>query len=198
MYRRFLARKKIVEILGAEVERGNSLLPGLKSASEEYSALLKAHRLRDFVVGRKNPGYLRVLGQAGLMLLLLPLHLYGMVLNYLPYAIPIWLASNIKDKHFLGSVRFGTGFLLLHLWWILIGIALLFIPLPILIKVVFFLTGPLTGVFAFYHYRSLIKLSGKLRWLTLKRKDHQSYQRIKALRKRILELLDEIVKQPSN
>lgn len=192
LYRRFLARKSVVERLDQELTRGNAQLPELKAAVEEYSALLKKFRLRDFVIRKRRASW-AFTGQALLMLALLPLHLYGMVLNWIPYAIPIRLARNIKDRHFLGSIRFGTGFLLHHVWYILIAIALCFVPAPFIYKLIFFLTGPLTGVFSFYYYRHLLKMAGKFRWIRLKMNKKKESDHIVQLRKDIIGLLRKIL-----
>jgi 1-acyl-sn-glycerol-3-phosphate acyltransferase len=193
LYNSFLARKKVVERLDELVLKGNERMKELKVYSEEYAGLLKKYALRDHVVARKRSTVLRFVLEVVMMTLLLPLHLYGMVLNYLPYALPIRLTSSIKDRHFLGSVRFVTGLLFFLIWYLLILIVLCFIPAGFIFKLLLFLSIPLTGILSFHYYRHLLKMAGELRWIRLKSRNRKEFERISGLRGRIVELLAEIL-----
>jgi hypothetical protein len=185
----------MVEKLDEQVNLGNPLMDELRDKTADYSASLQKHRLRDRVVAGKGPLIAGFVLKALAMLLLLPIHLYGMILNYLPYALPIRLAAKIKDRHFLGSVRFGTGFLFFIIWYLLILIVLCFIPAAFLFKLLFFFSIPLAGILSFHYYRHLLKMRGKLRWIRLKSSNKGEFERISGLRKSISGLLDELLKQ---
>jgi 1-acyl-sn-glycerol-3-phosphate acyltransferase len=195
LYNKFLARKGMMEKLDEQVKLGNTLMDELRDKTADYSSSLERYRLRDRVVAGKGPLIAGFVLKALAMLLLLPIHLYGMILNYLPYALPIRLAANIKDRHFLGSVRFTAGFLFFIIWYLLILIALCFIPAGFILKLLFFLSIPLTGILSFHYYRHLLKMAGKLRWIKLKSRNRLEFDRISGLRKSISGLLDELLKK---
>jgi hypothetical protein len=121
-----------------------------------------------------------------LTVLLLPIHVYGLVLNYIPYKIPILVAAKIKDKHFQSSIQFGIGILLFPIYYlILIALFCLFAD-GTLTKLIFGVSLPLTAYFAFYNYAHLVKLRLKLRFFVLKFTHPEQYKNISNNRESII------------
>lgn len=117
------------------------------------------------------------------MLVLFPLYLYGGIVNYLPYKIPVWATKKIKDTQFISSVRDVAGMVLFPVYYIILGVISLFIDVDWWIKLAFFVLSPFIGLFAFHYYITAKKLCAKLRYTIktwLKNKDLQelkeSYQ----------------------
>ena len=52
------------------------------------------------------------------LILFLPVHLIGLLSNYLPYKIPVWFVNKkVKDIHFHSSIKMTLGVILFILFW---------------------------------------------------------------------------------
>ncbi|MBK6965722.1 MAG: hypothetical protein IPH20_17810 [Bacteroidales bacterium] len=113
---------------------------------------------------------------AMLSLVLLPVHLYGMIFNYLPYKLPVLLTRKVKDPQFVSSVNFGLGFVTFVLWYLILLVVLPVFAGSGLIALCIYISMPFTGLFTFYHYKHLKKLGGKFRLFFLKHRQPEQYK----------------------
>jgi hypothetical protein len=87
-----------------------------------------------------------------LLLLLLPLFVYGAIMNILPAFVANRVSRKASDPHLVVSVRFGAGFILFTLWYILLSI-LAVVMLPSLwMSIPVILSLPISGIIAFYYF----------------------------------------------
>lgn len=180
-YNLFLIKKELAENLMVK-EKG---LETLREELASYHAKLPALGIRDSQITSKIENRKSKIGTF-IALFLLPIHLYGMVLNYIPYGLPIFLARNIKDRHFIGSVRFGAGLLLFFTWYLLLFITSIFIFHNIFYAAVFMVSVSLTGLCAFYNYRLMLKLRADWRWIFLKYRNRSEFEGLIKQRERIM------------
>ncbi|HOX78844.1 MAG TPA: 1-acyl-sn-glycerol-3-phosphate acyltransferase [Bacteroidales bacterium] len=180
-YNLFLIKKELAENLMVK-EKG---LETLREELASYHAKLPALGIRDSQITSKIENRKSKIGTF-IALFLLPIHLYGIVLNYIPYGLPIFLARNIKDRHFLGSVRFGAGLLLFFTWYLLLFITSIFIFHNIFYAAVFMVSVSLTGLCAFYNYRLMLKLRADWRWIFLKYRNRSEFEGLIKQRERIM------------
>ena len=174
--------QKVTEAFGQDPAKA----VGLSSSLSDYNHKLKKLGLKDCFFQEKQPGFFSILLETLLTVLLLPIHVYGLVLNYIPYKIPILVAAKIKDKHFQSSIQFGIGILLFPIYYlILIALFCLFADVT-LTKLIFGVSLPLTAYFAFYNYAHLVKLRLKLRFFVLKLTHPEQYKNISNIRESII------------
>lgn len=193
-WNRFRIKKELSEKIAGNIHGKGLPLNDLKENLDVYNNDLKKFGIRDQQVGHPIAKPFSSFFFSCVTLLLLPIHLYGMLLNYLPYRLPIYLSRNIKDKHFLSSVRFGIGLLLFFFWYLLLIVASFFIFESIFISLAFIISLPITGIFAFYYYIHLLKMRGQLRWMLLRQKDRKAYEEFLTRRKEIIVKFEEILK----
>lgn len=111
LHDRFMADKEMIRRLDEKIESENSRLHALKEKIESYLEGVRKLKIRDWVV--KNKGYsfgltlLRVL----VLLVTLPVFVYGLVNNAIMYFLPVRLVKNIKDRQFHSSVKAGLAIL---------------------------------------------------------------------------------------
>jgi len=166
----FKIKKQLSEILLEKISGNEEDFKDLKSKVGSYEQKMKKYGLKDRVVSKEKINPVSLFLKSLVAILLLPLHIYGMIINYLPYALPIYLTRKIKDRHFISSIRFGTGLIFFFTWYVLLIIISLFIFDGILTNLIFIISMPLTGLFAFYYYIHLLRLRGEMRWMILKKK----------------------------
>lgn len=190
----FKVKKQLSEDIAAYFLENEAVYQAFHTEIHSYHKKIIDNKIKDRIVARKSISHLSWFFESLITLLLLPVHLYGMILNYLPYGLPIYLARKIKDRHFLSSIRFVLGMLLFFLWYPLLIIASFFIFDNILLNLVFIISLPLTGIFSFYYYKYLLKLRGKFRWLKLKRSNLQAFEELVGQRKEIILKIEEMLR----
>ncbi len=166
--------QKATEAFGQDPEKAAELTASLS----EYNSKLKMFGLKDCFFQDKQPCFLSIVIETLLTILLLPIHIYGFILNYLPYKIPVLIAAKIKDKHFQSSIHFGIGVFMFPLYYLIVISAFCMFADGIVPKLLFGLTLPITGFFAFYNYMHIKKLRLKLRFFMLKFTHPEQYKNL--------------------
>jgi 1-acyl-sn-glycerol-3-phosphate acyltransferase len=190
----FRVKKQLSENITTYLEKNKTEYQALHHEVNSYQKQINNNGIKDWIVARQNINPALLFLESLITILLLPVHIYGMILNYLPYGLPIYLARKIKDLHFLSSIRFVSGMLIFFIWYPLLIIASLFIFDNILLNLIFILSLPLTGLFSFYYYIHLLKLRGKFMWMMLRIRNNKAYNELVNGRKEIIRKIEEMIR----
>jgi 1-acyl-sn-glycerol-3-phosphate acyltransferase len=190
LWNSFLVKKELAENLQGKINGKENDIATLTNSLEKYKESLEKRKIRDCQVTGKHNNVLALFLRSAISLLLLPVHIYGMVMNYLPYGLPIYLSRNIKDVHFISSVRFVLGMLFFFIWYLLLIVLSFVIFNHVLLSLAVFISLPLTGIFSFYYYTGLLKLRGDFRWMMLKTGKKSIAERLITGRKEIIRLTE--------
>ncbi len=161
---KFYAQKEIIDQLNNYVESNPEETKELSDKTAEYSKLLNKLNFRHWVPQKDKYSTIGIFFQFLMMLLLSPLYLFGGIVNYLPYKVPVWATTKIKDPQFVSSVRHVVSMLTFPIYYIIIGIISLFIDVEWWIKLGFFILSPALGLFAFNYYIAAKKMFARLRF----------------------------------
>jgi 1-acyl-sn-glycerol-3-phosphate acyltransferase len=166
----------------------------LGEAIDGYNTDLKKADLTDCQLQKNAPNLFYLAIETVISIVLLPIQIYGMVLNYIPFKIPLMVASKIKDRHFKSSIQFGVGlFSFLIYYLIIIPVFCHFTDLNLL-KLIFGISLPLSGIFAFYNYRCLKQLIAKFHIFKLKQTKAGQFNSLQKERTQIIELIKATIK----
>lgn len=158
-------------------------------AMSSYNNNLSKFKLTDFQLRKKPPVLLSLIIETILSILLLPFQVYGMILNYIPFKIPMMIASKIKDRHFKSSIQFGVGLFSFPIFYLItIPVFCHFTDLNLL-ELIFGLSLPISGIFAFYNYRYLKQLMDRFRVFGLKQAKNEQFLTLQKERTHIIELI---------
>jgi len=160
----FYAQKKIINALNQFTEENTEEASSLYKLTHRYGYLLRKLNLRHWVFQKKNFTVTGLIGQSLLAILLLPVYLYGSILNYLPYKIPVWATKKVKDPQFVSSFRTVIALLLFPVYYIILAIIGTNIFSSGWIILAFILTLPFFGLFAFHYFIGIKKLLAKIRF----------------------------------
>jgi len=185
---RFSASREIISRIETTATQNKLDLPGLKEQTSNYNQLLEKYKLKNKLFESPLPSGWMLIVSAILSVLLLPIHLYGMIFNYLPYKLPVIFTRRIKDTQFISSVNFGLGFIAFLVWYLILLVVLLIFAGSFLFALSALISFPLTGLFAFYHYRHLKKLDGKFNLFFLKNRQPKQYSNLIKIRKELINL----------
>jgi 1-acyl-sn-glycerol-3-phosphate acyltransferase len=194
---RFIADKRMISILNKYGESNTDGMNVLAARVSEYFKGLEELNLRDWVLGRDRYPLVTRLLEALVLLILLPIHVLGLINNYIPYKIPDIYTKKIKDPQFHSSFKLVMGMVFFPAYHIIL-IVLAFVFLwTWWLKLAFILTLPLTGLFSFNYYIRLKKLWAKHRYSRMTRKKKGSIHELKRLRADIVGSMDSIVERVS-
>ncbi|NJM15404.1 MAG: hypothetical protein HC896_08520 [Bacteroidales bacterium] len=119
--------------------------------------------------------------------LALPFHLAGLVLNYLPYHLPVRAAKSVKDLQFVSSIKFALSLVTFLTYYIVVGgISIIFLPKPIYALTIFLL-GPILGKVTIENYFNIKKIYGLIRYLKLSKSQKQE---LTIVRSEVIQLTD--------
>ncbi len=190
---RFIADKKMISVLDENKEKYNKEIDSLNKKVSEYINGLDKLNLRDWVFRRSFYPLITRFLEVPALIILLPVHILGLVNNYIPYKIPAVLTKKIKDPQFHSSFKLVMVLIFFPVYYIILVILGLVFISPLWIKLAYILTIPLTGLFAFKYYIRIKKLSAKFRYSRLVRKKNNIVQKLIRLRKDIINNMNNIV-----
>uniref|UniRef100_UPI0032178458 1-acyl-sn-glycerol-3-phosphate acyltransferase n=1 Tax=uncultured Draconibacterium sp. TaxID=1573823 RepID=UPI0032178458 len=176
-----------------ETEKPDEILPLIDEA-KNYHSLVHNYKLRSWLV--ENPEYncLKIVANKLILLLGLPLFLYGFVFNAIPFFITdIPVRKKIKDLAFWSTFFLVSGialfpvFYLLELW----AVSALF-P-GFWLKLFALIAMPISGKIAFRWYILWLKTWGRGRLLTLKLFKKKTYSELLNKQKQLFERLDKLI-----
>jgi hypothetical protein len=78
-------------------------------------------------------------------------------------------------------------------WYLLLIILSFIIFKPVLLSLVFIISLPLSGLFAFYYYKHVKKLMADLRWMRIKHGKRELFVEISGLRDKIILIIKELI-----
>ncbi len=188
----FYAQKKIINDLNQFTEKKPTEAKSLNTITLKYVHLLKELNFRHWVIQKGNFSALGLLGQLILAIFLLPLYLYGSVLNYLPYKIPVWVTKKIKDPQFISSFRTVIALILFPIYYIIMAIIGANIFNSGWITLAYIITLPFTGLFAFHYYIGIKKWFTKIRFKFMQWFKNKHLLEIKKIYAQITDEMDKI------
>lgn len=188
---RFRADKKMIEILDKELESVPDSIKDLDRKMKDYQKGLQQYNLRDWVLKKEGTSMSVLVITALLKLVLLPVFVAGIAINYLPYWFTASRTKNIKDQQFHSSFKYVIGLVVFPVWYlVLIGIlAILSIPLWAILAGL--ILSPITGIAAFNYYIRCKKFLA--RWRFLLNKKRQAMVGLVNLRKDIINTVHQLI-----
>ena len=182
---KFDERKKRLKKLEKLQAENKSLYTSFMVVTEKLKHEMKKHRIRPYLLHKSRDSVLKLITYTLVLLCSFPIHLIGLLLNYLPYKIPVWFVNkNVKDKHFHGSLKMAMGPVLFFIYWatatILFSVifgwkyGLLFLP-----------ALPFTALFSFRYWILFTKVKGMYAY----RKNYDELHEIKREYLKMYEIL---------
>ncbi|MBN2275335.1 MAG: 1-acyl-sn-glycerol-3-phosphate acyltransferase [Bacteroidales bacterium] len=194
---RFRADKKMIQLLDNTLETKPGNIASLNKDMNEYQALLKQYNFRDWVIAKGKFSLPAILASATLLLLTLPIFVYGFIANILPYSIPVRIArAKVKDTQFHSTFKFVLAMILFPVMYLILMIPGFCLIDNIWMRLAFVLSLPLSGMAAYCFYIHHKKVRSRFRFFRMKFTRNQNIDKLLALRKSIMNKMDQIVLNP--
>lgn len=189
---RFYKTREFIQKLDGSLPQNPEILQQVELQTNAYFSALSQYGLREKLFQQKTRGFFQLMGAFLLSLLAMPLHLAGMLFNYIPYKLPVILSRKVADKQFLSSLRYGYGLVFFLIWYITTFIVLLASGLSLSITLLALVLLVFSGLGAFHHYLYLLSLRGKFRLWKLKHQNKSAYEQMLKQREEIFESIPEL------
>jgi len=190
---KFEMDKKFIALFEDHYKDREAELEELDKKNKTYQSLLKKLNLRDWVIRKQKFSWLGIFFSFVGLLVALPLYLYGIINNILPYFTPELIVKKIKDPQFVSSVRSGMRLVTTWILGIIQAVVVGIVASNFLIGLGYFISLPLTFYFAYYYLTSFKKTRAKLKFNVLKAKKNKNIVRMTELRKAMVDELDEVL-----
>ncbi|MCL2290050.1 MAG: 1-acyl-sn-glycerol-3-phosphate acyltransferase [Bacteroidetes bacterium] len=179
----FKEEKKVISEIDTLKEETPERFETLMTETKQYAEGLKKLNLRDWLVNKKLTGF-GLIFKTLLMVLFSPFFLFGFINNAIPCLVPNMLSKKIKDKVFMGSIRYVLGFIFYPVWCLLILLVASLISGSFIVGLSYTVLAFLS-LFVYYRYRvTTLKLWHSWRYF-LKRRTGE-VEELKNLKSRIL------------
>ena len=190
---RFLARQKIAQKLVLLENNESQKIEELETLCSDYTNNLKEINLRSWVLEQAPFKTSSQVFDAIILLATLPVFIYGFILNFFPFLLPVILRKYLLKVQFFGffsSIQYVFGILTFPIFYFLQTFILAYIiPAPWWILVLFFFSQYVVGEWALSWNGTFQKLLAKLRFRKLAREESPLLQKVQDSRKKIIQLI---------
>lgn len=188
----FKSDQKLVQQLdkleAEKPEKTKELISQLK----EYLENLKKYKLRSWVVEKRKGNFLKIIGSLLLLLLGLPVFIYGFLLNAIPFfTIDRLIRKKVKDWTFWSSFFLVAGILLFPFVYLIEFFAFGWLLPSFWLKLLFLVSMPLAGKLAFKWYILLRKITGRTRFFMLKVTNKKEFHELVQQQENLFNQLDD-------
>ncbi len=133
---------------------------------KNYFKHLAAFHLNDEDISLTSSSFANNLVALLLLVFGFPVYLFGLINNILPFEIPGWLAVRfVKSKDYKGAVGMVLGIFTFPFFYSLQIFLVYYFSGNILLSLLYGLSLPLTGFFAYYYWHTFHKVKAK--WLLI-------------------------------
>lgn len=163
----------------------------LMDNTRQYTTLLQKTGLHHWIINRKI-SVPKLIGRIFLMLLTLPLFLFGYINNFVPVAITQHLTNKIKDKMMHSTFQYGLGTIAIFpLWYIFLLVLVSVLSHHFWVGLVYIALSAILGILNVHYKRALRKLGTFFKALRLK--GSEAYQTLCELNTRIMGKMEELL-----
>ncbi|MDC0338795.1 1-acyl-sn-glycerol-3-phosphate acyltransferase [Flavobacteriales bacterium] len=157
----FHCQKGFISKVENWIENNPEEAKSLKDKSDFHTDTLKKLQLKSWLFRKEKHN---ILFPMLFLILGAPLHLYGIINNYLPYKLPfIFVKKKVKDVHFHSSIKMLMGVVLFCLFWGLqTGLVAIFTEHYIWLY--YFGSLIISSFFSYLYWITILKTKGKLKY----------------------------------
>jgi len=155
-----------------------------------FRRIVRRMSLRYWVFRHRRYSWFALMARLPLFVALLPVFLYGLVNNALPFFLPVLAIRPVKDPQFWSSIKNGLALVLFPLFYLLQTLLVASITEGIGWPLGYLLSLPLTGYLAYFYYAGFKKWWARIRYNILWSKRPRLMTKIRDLRENIIQTAD--------
>ncbi len=190
---KFFADQKMVNILNEVSAEKPEILDELKPKVKKLSRGIRSLKFRSWVFSKPMHPFSGMILKSLIIILFLPLYLWGLIHNYIPYKIPEWLIKPIKDVMFHTSFKFVISYLVFQIYYLILFILIIIFVQPWWIVIAWIVSIPVTGLVAFHYYLHAKKVIATWRYNFMMRRKDRRVIELRDLYEEVVSTMDRII-----
>lgn len=191
---RFKSDKLLAEKLDNLEDKNPEKTEDVIKQAKNYNAQLKKYKLRNWLVENQKNNLLKIALNEILLLVTLPVFLFGFVFNAIPFfTIDIPIRRKIKDVAFWSTFFLVLGIILFPIIYLLELLAVSWLLPGLWIKLAFLISLPFAGKLAFKWYILFRKTLGRNRLFILKWIKKEKYKKLLEEKEDLFSELDTLI-----
>ncbi len=189
----FLVTKAILRSMNYFTQAQPERVQSIKAKLAGYTLQLQRLQLHDAILGKGNRQlFMQSMGAVLYLVLGLPVYLYGLVNNYIPYIIPSKVADLLtEEEEFRAPIMLTTGIFSFPILYTLQAIIFWQLTHSSTWLLLYLLSLPVTGFFTLHYWNTLCYTRGQLGYLQLFFKRQNLVSNLKQQRQFILTELEQ-------
>ena len=187
-------QQEIIKALAGVEEQKPEKMDQISAIALVYNKHMRELKLREWLFSKKKHSKLVITLQLLLALVLLPLHLYGMLNNYLAYKIPEWVSDRVKDEAFKSTFRYILSLFTFPIFYTIQHNLFKLLPLSHINVWFYTFSLPITGIITFKLWILSKKLIGKLRYNKYTANQNKNFAELKETRHKLIEFTQHSIK----
>ncbi|MGM0531551.1 MAG: 1-acyl-sn-glycerol-3-phosphate acyltransferase [Bacteroidota bacterium] len=187
---RFKADRKLVQICERQIQDKPHKGEELGRKVRKFQRHLHRLNFRPWLFEREKYSIPALLATFHLFVLFLPLFLYGLVNNALPFFLPGLANRNVKDPQFYSSIRFGLALVVFPLFYLIQLVVFSQVIDDGWLRLAYLISLPVTGYAAYQYYRLMKKWWAKVRYELFRMKRPGRFNMLHQLRDEIIQTVD--------
>ena len=161
---KFKAQKVFIDKIETAIESKPELGQSIDDKVKSIIDFTKENKLKYWLFEKNNYSFGTILLTILGLIIGLPIHIYGLINNYIPYKLPVWFVnSKIKDVTFHGSFKMALGVVFFGLFWF-IQIMIVSLLTDDYIWILYALSLPLSALFSWSYWKTMLKTKGKINY----------------------------------
>ena len=185
---------QLVNILNKVSEESPEVLDEMKPKVTKLKRGIRALKLRFWLLEKQKHSFPLLFLKSFLLFILFPVHLWGVIHNYIPYKVPELLIKPIKDKMFHSSFKFVISFLVFQFFYLVLFVLIVIFVQPWWLILAYIISIPLTGLFAFHYYLESKKIIATWRYNFMVIRKNERIIEMQRFYNEIAEIMDKIIK----
>lgn len=192
---KFRADKKMIDILYDHKKSDPEWFYKMNDLIREYYDGLHKLQLRNWVLESEQYYFFPLFLNSVLLIITLPVFLYGFLHNIIPFIIPHRFVRKIKDKQFHSSFKFVLSLILFPVFYIIFGLFFGLMIQNFWFTLVYLVSLPVSGMIAFRLYVLYKKNTAKWRYKILLKNNNNLLENLKKTREEIMMKMDNLIKK---
>lgn len=182
--------RKLVHICERQIQDNPGEAEALNRKVKAFQKYLTRLNFHPWLFRRKKYPVAVLLAELPFIVLFLPLFVYGLINNALPFFLPGLVNRNVKDPQFHSSIRNGMALITFPLFYLLQLVVFSQFFEAWWLRMLYLISLPLTGYLAYQYYRLLKKWWVKWRYNLFRKLRPGQFSRVRELREEILHTVD--------
>jgi hypothetical protein len=189
------ADQELIRILEKYEKENKDEMTGFQEIVIRFKTNVNKLRLNNSIFENGVSSFISLLFKSLFLFILSPAFIYGLINNYLIYKIPLIIAKKIKDRQFHSSFKSVISLLLTTVLHTLQTVLFLIISKSWKLTGIYFISLPLSGMFAWWYHVQFKELSIQWRYFSYQRRNHSVFKETSKLHQNIINKMNGIVDQ---